>query len=398
MERLFLFIEVICIILFCASCGKENDSSIFVETSETQRGQIISDQINEIEIESTIVKVENGNKGVIVRWNEIANIEGYYIYHKKEGEEWKVIAEIMDPKVVEYIDTEAVSGESYYYAVSAFAGAQKSDLNETNIITGVWEPKVKLIYYKTPKMKISWNEIAGCDGYTVSRKESGGKYSTIKKIKDSTITSYVDKDIEVGKIYTYAVRAYKGEEKSTYTAVSKASIRKPTINVNAINDGMEITWNEIEESEGYYVYRKEEGGKYTLLTKIEDKKTTSYLDKDYLVGTKYIYAVRSYLGKQKSSYGSLNVKADLGRVTVSLSSLNSGVKLEWNKISAAEGYYIYRKTGKDEDYSLIEEVDDMSITSYVDMQVVSGETYYYNVRAYFDDEQSEYLGSIITIK
>mgnify|MGYP003294697540 CR=1 FL=1 len=123
-------------------------------------------------------------------------------------------------------------------------------------------------------------------------------------IEDETMTSYIDETVSPGKIYEYAVRAYSGDEKSSYTAVKRATISKPKILVKNLGDGIEISWDEINEAEGYYVYRKEENGQYKVIQKMISSKSTTYLDREVEVisGKKYTYAVRAYIGEHKSSY------------------------------------------------------------------------------------------------
>ena len=110
-----------------------------------------------------------------------------------------------------------------------------------------------------------------------------------------------------------------------------------------------------------------------------------------------MYAVRAYLGDQKSSYSAVDMTVDLGRVSVSLKVVDSSVQLDWNEINGAEGYYIYRKTEDEDEYTLVSTIDDVSVISYIDEQVENGKTYYYAIRAFLGDEQSNYAGSAISI-
>lgn len=394
-NKQYMYILILLMVSFLVSCGHTKKVP---QSDET--GEVVEEQVELIEIpsiEPTAVTVENINIGVLIRWNEIAGADGYYVYHKKEGEKYKVIAKIEGEENVEYIDTEAEAGESYFYAVRVLVGEEKSAFEAVNITTGIWETTLKVVY-EQPNMKLTWNEITGSDGYYVYRKEEGGQYSVISTIKDSVTTSYIDEDVTVGKVYTYAVRSYIGKEKSTFTAVVGAAIGSPIVKANNVNDGIEVSWNEIEEAEGYYVYRKEKDGKYTVLKKIEDEKITSYTDTDFSVGTTYVYAVRSYLGQQKSSFDAVEIMADLERVSVTLNAVATGVQLEWNVVSTAEGYHIYRKEEGEGEYMLIDTVNDDVISNYLDQQVETGKTYYYRVRAYVEDKQSSYSGGTITIE
>lgn len=57
----------------------------------------------------------------------------------------------------------------------------------------------------------------------------------------------------------------------------------------------------------------------------------------------------------------------------------AGVEIEWKKSFSAEGYYVYRKRGKDGEWVRIA---DVKKTSYLDSDARSGKGYRYNVTAY----------------
>lgn len=69
----------------------------------------------------------------------------------------------------------------------------------------------------------------------------------------------------------------------------------------------------------------------------------------------------------------------------SLSNTSNGIKLEWEEVSDASGYYVYRKTSSTE-YSLIKTITSSSSLSYTDTEVKNndGVTYTYKVVPYAD--------------
>ncbi|MCD8015631.1 MAG: fibronectin type III domain-containing protein [Lachnospiraceae bacterium] len=72
----------------------------------------------------------------------------------------------------------------------------------------------------------------------------------------------------------------------------------------------------------------------------------------------------------------------LPRVNLSvLDMLSGGIKINWEPVSDAEGYYVYRKTSSDS-YSVIATINDASATSFTDTNVASGTEYSYEVRAF----------------
>ncbi len=65
---------------------------------------------------------------------------------------------------------------------------------------------------------------------------------------------------------------------------------------------------------------------------------------------------------------------------------SSGVKVSWNAISSAKGYYVYRKTGSGK----YNKIKTLTSTSYTDSTAKSGTTYTYAVRAYNSSSLSSY--------
>ena len=66
-----------------------------------------------------------------------------------------------------------------------------------------------------------------------------------------------------------------------------------------------------------------------------------------------------------------NVKSGTGAVTVS-----------WSKVSAADGYVIYRSGTKTTSYSTLKKITSKTTVSYKDTSALPGVTYYYRVKAY----------------
>ena len=103
--------------------------------------------------------------------------------------------------------------------------------------------------------------------------------------------------------------------------------------------------------------------------------------------------------KRCSGCGKLNdnyrAKLKLSKPVISgIQSINGGVKITYGKITGAQGYEIYRKTGTGS-YKLIGITTSLS---YTDRAVSSGTTYTYSVNAYVENEKSGYKVSGKNIK
>lgn len=76
----------------------------------------------------------------------------------------------------------------------------------------------------------------------------------------------------------------------------------------------------------------------------------------------------------------LTVK-DLSKPAVTVQNDSKAVRLDWKKITGADGYYIYRKDGKG-NYKRLAKIGKNTTVSYKDKTAKAGKTYTYMVKAY----------------
>ena len=87
---------------------------------------------------------------------------------------------------------------------------------------------------------LKWKKVSGVSGYQIYRATSkNGTYKKIKTIKKKSTTSYTDKkDIKLGKLYYYKIRAYKNKsnkkEYGQYSSKRKQTTGSRTKQMNKI--------------------------------------------------------------------------------------------------------------------------------------------------------------------
>lgn len=198
----------------------------------TSCGQVKSELTSKVTslAKPVLVSVTNQNGTIAVKWNRVTYAKGYYVYRKVSGGSWSRIATITNGATISYNDSKATAGKTNIYTVRAYEGS---------VISGYDASGKSAFPIKTPtlvsakcsdeKVTITWKKVDGAAGYRVYRKESGGKWVGIAKVKSGSKVTYVDTKASVGKTYTYTVRAYNGNVLSSYNSKGvSAKVTKQT--------------------------------------------------------------------------------------------------------------------------------------------------------------------------
>lgn len=151
--------------------------------------------------------------------------------------------------------------------------------------------------------------------------------------------------------------------------------------------GVLTKWGKVKGADKYRVYRKTSKSGWKCIATTSN---TYYTDKTAKSGTKYYYAVKSRNEAGNSSLSSSLSKYYLADPTLKTpSSSTKGIALKWTKVTGAEGYMIYRKTGSGT-YKRIATEKGVSNLSYRDTTAVKGKKYTYKVKAYKSKTYSAY--------
>lgn len=75
------------------------------------------------------------------------------------------------------------------------------------------------------KIVFKWKAVKGASGYTVFRKEKGGKWKNVAEVKGAKKTAYSDTKVTTGTQYTYSVKAFKTTKgKKTFSSYNKKGV------------------------------------------------------------------------------------------------------------------------------------------------------------------------------
>ena len=154
-------------------------------------------------------------------------------------------------------------------------------------------PKLSKITTSYNSITVKWNTVSDADGYQVYRKVNSGKW---KVVKNTTGTSYKDKNVKAGYKNSYTVKAYKKVNgKKVYSGYNKKGLSgklNTVVSLSAKNKTVSVSWKKTTGATGYYIYRSgSKNGKFSKIKTITSGKTLKYTDKKVKTGNTYYYKV-----------------------------------------------------------------------------------------------------------
>jgi fibronectin type 3 domain-containing protein len=256
--------------------------------------------------------VDKDEHTVTLRWESSIDAEllGCHVYRgEKEDELFRISKELIKKDDNTYFDSGygkkgLTPGKTYYYGVSAFDNA----MNESKIkpisvkIPDNVPPLAPLTCYAKNigdgTVEVQWQRSPSLDAssHRLYKGKEEEELSLVKEMGKEEAT-YIDKDLEKGKTYIYAVSAVDsaGNEgkKSERFSVTVRDMKFPPVpsdvKVKVTGKGVKITWKEVtaEDLAGYNVYRS------NLLTGVFKKlnkevlRKTIFIDKNGKEGLYY---------------------------------------------------------------------------------------------------------------
>ena len=154
------------------------------------------------------------------------------------------------------------------------------------------------------------------------------------------------------------------------------SVKQTTVQSNT------ITWTTTDEATSYRLYRSIDSGAWTAIGDFTD---TSYIDTDLGYEHTYSYMLQAYYGRAGvwSDATKVYTTTQLARTKLSkIKNEEKGIRLTWDVVKGAQGYYIYRKDGTSNKWKKISNIRTASRIEYLDRKVTNAKAYTYKVVAY----------------
>ena len=323
----------------------------------------------------------NSSTGVSITWTSVENTAGYKIYRAENGEEAIEIADVRGFAENSFIDTTAKSGTEYKYFIKSYNAFGESEISLESVIIYLEQPTLTKAGAVYGGIELIWNKSEGADGYTVYRK-NGDEDVIIAELQGDETTLFLDEDVQNNKKYQYTVIAHKGIHRSSFSYItSKVYITAPALKkAGNFNGYVKVYWDKTKTADKYRVYRKTADTDWVYLGTVS-KKYSTYKDETVKNSGEYIYTVRAIDGKYNSGYDRDGVKANYVSAPKGVELKNyysNSIKVEWDKVSNADKYVVYRKDTKNEKWMKVEET---SKRQFKDTDIVNGRKYTYSIKA-----------------
>lgn len=301
-------------------------------------------------------------------------ITGYQI-ERKSGKSYTELVKLTDDV---YTDEKLTSDTKYTYRVRAYY----YDSSAKKMYYGAWayvdattwgdSLDLKAAAASTTSVKLSWNKVAGADGYEIYRYVGSGDskyyYSTtgafsktqlVKTIKKVSAKTYTDKGLTAGEKYSYIVRAYRVKGGKTYyiDGYAEADLAfGPVVIVKRTQSTKTgkttVTWKKNAAAKGYLIEKYDEDtGRWKTTKQIKKNSTVKYTF-PAVTGTDISarYRIRAYSGKKFSDGTEIVISRHIavaGSVKAKASAKNGAVTVSWKKVSGADYYQVYRTTSSE---------------------------------------------------
>jgi len=356
-----------------------------------------------------------------VSWDSIPTAAYYEIYHGTSADgEYNSIDTTTNRT---YTHTRLQTSSTHYYKIvtkNVCGESEKSGYANatTNACPKPAAPaNVNAEAKSSSSILVTWDEVATALTYKIYRSgESAGTYLPVGNTSGKSSTSWTDEGLELATTYYYKVVAESECEesaKSNYGFAATANCEnKPAAPTNVIAEALsptevKISWNAVDGAKTYNIYTKQgdlTDGYYLVWEKLT--KTTVTISGRHPSTTYYFrISAENDCGESEKSLPevsavtqdcNLPVLPDPTGVTATALSAKS-VVINWNEVSGAASYTIYRSTKEDSDYWSVSGGTGFKGTSFIDTTLSASTKYYYAIKPVNDCGKSSYISSVTIV-
>ncbi len=333
--------------------------------------------------------------GIDVSWETAEGAEKYIIKRSADTSSPVFLAEV-DGENTSYVDkSELVSGVTYKYFVQSYNTSSGESLYDSRGVSCKYisRPGLPRVSNGVNGVDISWDKVAGADGYKVCRRQSGvdEEWRDIINIANPSTTTYTDRNVESGQIYEYDIRSTSGSFISdpAESGVFVTYFEAPVVDGENIEEGIRISWESIDNVDYYIIYRKHIGvdSDFEYHGVATNTFFVDYDAEDVVAGEQYSYTVQAYstVGESALRLTGFPITRVLPVEITGTKAFSDGVEITWTPaedVTKIGGYRIYRKADAEESEWVEAGKTSSAQVSYRDTTAPGGEKYFYAVVPY----------------
>lgn len=290
---------------------------------------------------------------VSLQWNARENVDGYKIFKYPRQllstqtgityDDYNQTAGILTNY---YVKTFVIKDELVYDSKPVYATGWKKLTPPVLVASGeqIEDPAI-------PVVALNWNAVDGATAYKIF-KTQGSDLSKFKLYGITSNTNVIDKKINFGKLYTYAIKSSSSLGDSEYSNIQSISVLgqvpdQPsvvTVSAGDYSDKIKVSWTTVPNTLFYNVYKDTQFNR--IATNITE---TNFDDITVAVDELHSYGVGA---QNDNGEGLIKFSAVSGwrrlpspnNFTVSDGNYTNKIKLNWDTVQGATGYLVYKGT------------------------------------------------------
>ena len=338
-----------------------------------------------------------GPAAIEIIWYPVTEVNGRPVTHyevQRSASPWTPVADVTGTR---YVDTAIRAGESPQYRVRAVNEWGQAGPWSMPTLTGPDAPgDFTAEQLRDGEVRLTWTRPDGngadVTGYTIQVSTDGGQsWGNTGASLGADDTSWVHRNLSVGPVRLYRIRASTARGHGPWTQATSASIAAPTLSAYYSGPSeIELTWtmpagNAVPVLSWELQYSPD-GSSWNRLATVQAGDGMAYTDRGLSPGAFRHYRVRASTALGHGPWSEAATATTAAGVPGNFRAQANGpneIVLSWNKPSGDAEIWEYQVQRKTEgvDWSLLAVVYPEQGTSYVDSDLSAGGTWSYRVRA-----------------
>lgn len=347
-----------------------------------------------------------GDSEFNLSWTPMSGALDYDLLRSTDGANFAPV--VSNHSTSSYLDTGVNNGQSYFYKLRVnFSDGSVESEATTAFTPGIYPLAPQSLIAKNngtgTEVLLTWDLVPGAKSYHVYSSTSSGSYST-PRLTSSVTSDVVINGLSSGTTYYFIVKALIGSLESPQSPETSVQAGLPPAAPSLVWGGaasVDISWSAVTGAASYDLLRSENGVDFYQLA--GPMAGTSYTDNTVESSKTYFYRYQP-----TNSSGALIALSDVSRGISTghvpsqpqglraASSDNATVDLDWITTSRADYYEVLRAGVSGGPYSSLGTVSSPNL-SYTDTTTVTGNTYYYVIRALTSEGAPSSLSSEVSM-